>query len=93
MLGQAIKTFQFALRLNPTDSEVLYNLAMAYELWGDATSATHSLRLALAANPLFGKAKIKLQELGASAAKELPKNVVDNASDHPPLTEIEKKGA
>jgi DNA-binding response OmpR family regulator len=93
MLVQAIKTFQFALRLNPTDSEVLYNLAMAYELSGDATSATHSLRLALAANPLFGKAKIKLQELGASAAKELTKNVVDNASDHPPLTEIEKKGA
>jgi len=93
MLDQAIKTFQFALRLNPTDTEVLYNLAMAYELSGDATSATHSLRLAMAANPLFGKAKIKLQELGASATKELPKNVVDNAGDYPRSTEIEKKGA
>jgi tetratricopeptide (TPR) repeat protein len=93
MLDQAIKTFQFALRLNPTDTEVLYNLAMAYELSGDATSATHSLRLAMAANPLFGKAKIKLQELGASAAKELPKDIVDNANDPPPSTEIEKKGA
>jgi tetratricopeptide (TPR) repeat protein len=93
MLDQAIKSFQFALRLNPTDTEVLYNLAMAYELSGDATSATHSLRLAMAANPLFGKAKIKLQELGASATKELPKNVVDNAGHYPRSTDIEKKGA
>lgn len=93
MFGEAIETNLLALKLSPSNTEVLYNMALAYELVGDTVSSIKSLRLALAANPLLTKAKIKLQELGENSGKESLKDVGETATDELPSAQIEKKGA
>ncbi|MDZ7261927.1 MAG: tetratricopeptide repeat protein [candidate division KSB1 bacterium] len=65
--GNAIKEYQLALRQNPNDPQIHYNLATCYEKVGDIESAINSYRQALRLRPDFTLAQQALNKLLSSS--------------------------
>jgi tetratricopeptide (TPR) repeat protein len=58
--GQAISEFEAALKAQPQNPQVLYNLGVALRLWGDQVGAEAALRSALRFQPNFPEAHLAL---------------------------------
>jgi len=58
--GKAISEFEAALKAQPENPQVLYNLGVALRLWGDSDGAEAALRSALRFRPNFPEAHLAL---------------------------------